>query len=1401
MRSIGSYADKPPSEKASDEPPIPPTTTITTNDENTISLDDISCSLYPYAFPPRNISRSSHNLAIQASRSSHNLAIASRHASRSSHNLAIASRNASRSSHNLVPESVFGPDSLRAESVNEYTITYQSPSDPSTSPTSPRAGYSFSSPHLLRPNSRSSFPPRERRSRSASPGPSIVAIPEGDVVIQLEDVIHSPSSEVKPALGDDRIYPLAPEFFQRYDRVNHIRIHQDGLFMPIQKVYRTFTTRKRVYTEANLYDEDFLHKVDEDIDTIEDFLQLHGIRLGPTVDLALDLNRLEDGIIATDYYYADHERRIIFFLDEFESTNLPAWSQVTGVNSLSHLRTLSRFMNSRQDTLTMLPNLGIEFEAQYWFSLSHVSLCTLSNVLRAVRVVDSMTSPYSTAPYNLEDLYKILSLTDSLKGRFMYVFIRQRFFDFHGQPCARLDRDQTVYEGVTEKRTLLIKSLSPLLFNAPDVHLRNLEKMWVDGLMHKAVWLQSIAKLNEEWQEFVLYATVILNANVAFLAIQSIDDSAPPYRSPTQVASYLSIIASIGSIILGLLLVRQNRSKEEGTSDDAPPVCSTNVGANPATRAIVGIAILSICVLIFWCIWMAWDKKSADPVDAAAVPVDVDGDGSAKNLSQQDIEKNDTPSLTSMYLSRPPAGRSLWLVLFVLVLVGYGIADRSGLLSPKRPVTPCSWYKRSEWAVLYRPQSSEFAAANAQLFLMLVLSLHRLLLAFRRLLFGKPIFHNALQRLLRRLALFWSLLRPRRRFGGTSRPTPDKPPSEKPSSEPPIPPPTTISTNDKNTISLDDISCSLYPYAYPPRNITLSSHNLGIQASRSSHNLAIASRHASRSSHNLAIASRNASRSSHTLVPESGVFGPDSLRAESLNEYTIPYQSPSDPSTSPTSPRAGYSFSSQSRSASPGPSIVAIPEGDVVIQLEDVIHSPSSEVKPALVDDRIFPLAPQFFQRYDRVNRIYKNPPGWTFYAHPEGVPYFYHAEKVLQTPLVLAHHFIVVTEDIATIEEFLELHGIRLGPTVDLALDLNRSEDGTIITDYYYADHERRIIFFLDEFESSNLPAWSQVPGVNSLSHLRTLSRFMNSRQDTLTMLPNIGIEFEVQYWFGLLHVSLCTISNVLRAVRVVDSMTSPYSTAPYNLEDLYKILSLTNSLKGRFMHIFARQKFFDFHGQPCARLHRGQTVYEGVTEKRTLLIKSLSPLLFNAPDVHLRNLEKMWVDGLMYKDVWLQSIAKLNEEWQEFVLYATVILIANVFLAIQSIDDSAPRYRSLTQVASYLSIIASIASVILGLLFVRQNRSKEEGTSDDAKANPATRAIVGIAILSICVLILWCIWMAWDKKPADPVDAAAAPIDSAGDGSAKNLSQQDVRGLGLRWIWPNIFRKYSYDSGTTVV
>ena len=53
-----------------------------------------------------------------------------------------------------------------------------------------------------------------------------------------------------------------------------------------------------------------------------------------------------------------------------------------------------------------------------------------------------------------------------------------------------------------------------------------------------------------------------MNANVAFL------NGNASHLSTAQIASYISIATSIGSIILGLLLVRQNRTKSRENAED-----------------------------------------------------------------------------------------------------------------------------------------------------------------------------------------------------------------------------------------------------------------------------------------------------------------------------------------------------------------------------------------------------------------------------------------------------------------------------------------------------------------------------------------------------------------------------------------------------------------------------------------------------------------------------------------------------------------------------------------------------------------------------------------------------------------------------------------------------------------
>ena len=98
----------------------------------------------------------------------------------------------------------------------------------------------------------------------------------------------------------------------------------------------------------------------------------------------------------------------------------------------------------------------------------------------------------------------------SLHHSSQYIYFlkgHMKFLHFHGQPEARLNRDQSVHGVRTNQRTWFIKTISIFLFSAPDVHLRTLQKMWVDGIMHKAVWETSLKKMNDEWIEFILYVS------------------------------------------------------------------------------------------------------------------------------------------------------------------------------------------------------------------------------------------------------------------------------------------------------------------------------------------------------------------------------------------------------------------------------------------------------------------------------------------------------------------------------------------------------------------------------------------------------------------------------------------------------------------------------------------------------------------------------------------------------------------------------------------------------------------------------------------------------------------------------------------------------------------------------
>jgi len=98
------------------------------------------------------------------------------------------------------------------------------------------------------------------------------------------------------------------------------------------------------------------------------------------------------------------------------------------------------------------------------------------------------------------------------------IIAHNQFVHLYGQRGARLDCDQSIHSSVVNENTLLVTLLSPFLFWAPDIHRKALDKIFVDGLVHRDHWTAFSNKLSVEWQEITIIVLL------------------PPFRMPASVS-------------------------------------------------------------------------------------------------------------------------------------------------------------------------------------------------------------------------------------------------------------------------------------------------------------------------------------------------------------------------------------------------------------------------------------------------------------------------------------------------------------------------------------------------------------------------------------------------------------------------------------------------------------------------------------------------------------------------------------------------------------------------------------------------------------------------------------------------------------------------------------------------
>ncbi|KAH9172698.1 hypothetical protein EDB89DRAFT_2069372 [Lactarius sanguifluus] len=378
--------------------------------------------------------------------------------------------------------------------------------------------------------------------------------------------------------------------------------HPDGALYFFDKDRRLFTDTDMLDPVLREEMEDFYHCLQRILGQEEVVIP------SQNYDLTLDIMPSEDGRIRWSYYYACHETRCLFWLDPYDATYMI--SELHGVGSPPHLK--HRLEDLFWNHWSLFPA---------FFEGRRLDRAAVDELNLSMDITDVMTSKSSTLPFDGDTMQKMLALVTNVKEsdaglvyhtagvtRLLSFLAHWRFLYFHGQNSVRLERHKTVYAHPDREKTLLITLLSPALFFAPEGYLRLLEIVRVDGVIIESIWQRFVSRLLKEWEQLIISSTVMLSVNVGFLAVPGVVVSnlnsitgtkeVVIFTSPAQIASCMSIVASAGSIVIGLLLVRRSGPQQNQDSMGAASALAMR------THRIFGLEPLAVILSLPWALLM-----------------------------------------------------------------------------------------------------------------------------------------------------------------------------------------------------------------------------------------------------------------------------------------------------------------------------------------------------------------------------------------------------------------------------------------------------------------------------------------------------------------------------------------------------------------------------------------------------------------------------------------------------------------------------------------------------------------------------------------------------------------------------------------------------------------------------
>ncbi|KZV76406.1 hypothetical protein PENSPDRAFT_680079 [Peniophora sp. CONT] len=349
---------------------------------------------------------------------------------------------------------------------------------------------------------------------------------------------------------------------------------------------------KRIWTNAYIHEQHYYREVEDCVTYLEHWRQClqedSNVSLPDGYELVIEIDAEKDinNKLVWRYYYVDHATRSVFWL-----ANITLWEELQSVKgnlSPDHVyhkitqfywHHVFHFPGGRRD-------LSTHFNEDHWNKL--LSFMDFN-------ALDTILSPRSTSLFSDTDLMRMKNivkraleqskenalLPDQLSAvaRIEMVMFEHRLLHAHGQPFARLHSNDSIYPeaGGPKPTSLLFRTVNLLLLRSPLSSLKTLQNILVDDIVLENPWRKHFERLLEDWDRLVLQGTVVLAANVSFLAIpdvihfngNSTGVGVRPQFSWSASLSYISTLFAIGSVVSGLLLARHNRSQVEQATDAA----------------------------------------------------------------------------------------------------------------------------------------------------------------------------------------------------------------------------------------------------------------------------------------------------------------------------------------------------------------------------------------------------------------------------------------------------------------------------------------------------------------------------------------------------------------------------------------------------------------------------------------------------------------------------------------------------------------------------------------------------------------------------------------------------------------------------------------------------------------